>query len=98
VRQERARRQRFRASGLTAPAARPDEPSPLEVRNEGDDVIVEVSDSGPGVPPADRERTFEPFNSTKEIGVGTGLGLFVCRNASSGRATRIGPSTSRSTS
>jgi CheY-like chemotaxis protein len=42
--------------------------------------FVEVSDSGPGVPVADRERIFEPFFSTKEIGVGTGLGLFVCRN------------------
>ena len=38
------------------------------------------SDSGPGVPVEDRERIFEPFFSTKEIGVGTGLGLFVCRN------------------
>jgi signal transduction histidine kinase/CheY-like chemotaxis protein len=46
----------------------------------GTDAFVEVSDSGPGVPAADRERIFEPFFSTKEIGVGTGLGLFVCRN------------------
>jgi len=46
----------------------------------GAEVFVEVSDSGPGVPVADRERIFEPFFSTKEIGVGTGLGLFVCRN------------------
>ena len=46
----------------------------------GAEVFVEVSDSGPGVPVQDRERIFEPFFSTKEIGVGTGLGLFVCRN------------------
>jgi CheY-like chemotaxis protein len=46
----------------------------------GTDAFVEVSDSGPGVPLDDRERIFEPFFSTKEIGVGTGLGLFVCRN------------------
>jgi PAS domain S-box-containing protein len=52
----------------------------VAARTEGDRVVVEVSDSGPGVPPGDRERIFEPFFSTKEIGVGTGLGLFVCRN------------------
>ena len=46
----------------------------------GTDAFVEVADSGPGVPVEDRERIFEPFFSTKEIGVGTGLGLFVCRN------------------
>ena len=46
----------------------------------GSQAFVEVSDSGPGVPVEDRERIFEPFFSTKEIGVGTGLGLFVCRN------------------
>ncbi len=65
-------------------AVPPDAPASNQVtvatRNEGGNVIVEVSDSGPGVAPADRERIFEPFYSTKEIGVGTGLGLFVCRN------------------
>ncbi|HEX2660383.1 MAG TPA: ATP-binding protein [Polyangia bacterium] len=43
-------------------------------------VVIEIGDSGPGVPPADRERIFEPFYTTKEIGIGTGLGLFVCRS------------------
>jgi PAS domain S-box-containing protein len=52
----------------------------LRTRDEGAQVVLDVADSGPGVPAADRDRIFEPFFSTKEIGKGTGLGLFVCRN------------------
>jgi signal transduction histidine kinase/CheY-like chemotaxis protein len=42
--------------------------------------VVEVSDNGPGVDPSDRDRIFDAFYSTKGIGKGTGLGLFVSRN------------------
>jgi PAS domain S-box-containing protein len=41
----------------------------------GDYVAVEVIDSGAGIPPAIRDRIFEPFFSTKQFGTGTGLGL-----------------------
>jgi two-component system, NtrC family, sensor kinase len=40
---------------------------------------VLVEDDGPGVSPEVRDRLFEPFVTTKEVGKGTGLGLAVCR-------------------
>ena len=41
----------------------------------GDYVAIEVIDSGAGIPPAIRDRIFEPFYTTKPKGQGTGLGL-----------------------
>ncbi|MDI1431888.1 sensor histidine kinase [Polyangium sorediatum] len=51
----------------------------LVARRAPEGVRVEVHDNGPGVAPAIRDRLFEPFTTTKEIGKGTGLGLAVCR-------------------
>jgi signal transduction histidine kinase/CheY-like chemotaxis protein len=52
----------------------------LRVSSDGERVALEVEDNGSGVPTGHRERIFDPFFSTKELGEGTGLGLFVCRN------------------
>ena len=41
-------------------------------------VRVHVQDTGDGIPEAIRDRIFEPFVSTKVVGEGTGLGLWVC--------------------
>jgi signal transduction histidine kinase len=46
---------------------------------EGDGVVVEIGDTGPGMPPQVAERAFEPFYTTKGVGKGTGLGLDIAR-------------------
>jgi signal transduction histidine kinase len=49
----------------------------VRLRREQGDAVIEVHDNGPGVPPEEREKIFEPFFSTKEGG--TGLGLLAAR-------------------
>jgi signal transduction histidine kinase len=43
-------------------------------------VRLEVTDSGPGIPPDLQRRVFEPFFTTKPQGVGSGLGLALCHS------------------
>ncbi|NJC69893.1 hypothetical protein HC031_09210 [Planosporangium thailandense] len=47
----------------------------LHTGRDADRVLVEIGDTGPGIPPELRRRVFEPFFTTKPVGEGTGLGL-----------------------
>jgi PAS domain S-box-containing protein len=51
--------------------------------------LVEIRDSGPGIPPEILHRVFEPFFTTKPVGVGSGLGLSICRSIISAHGGRI---------
>ncbi len=51
----------------------------ISTRADPDDVVVEIGDTGPGMPPDVQARAFEPFYTTKDVGKGTGLGLDISR-------------------
>ncbi|MCX5690754.1 MAG: ATP-binding protein [Planctomycetota bacterium] len=46
-------------------------------RREGDSCVLEIADNGAGIDPKDLNRIYEPFFTTKPIGQGTGLGLWI---------------------
>ena len=52
----------------------------LRTRREGGWVVVEITDSGPGIPPEIQAQVFDPFFTTKPPGEGTGLGLNISHN------------------
>ena len=57
--------------------------------------MVAITDSGPGIPPEDAERVFDPFYTTKEPGEGTGLGLAIVARAVENSAGTIWVSRAR---
>jgi signal transduction histidine kinase len=51
----------------------------IATRRDNSCAIVDVSDDGPGIPPENRDRIFDSFFTTKDVGAGTGLGLATAR-------------------
>ena len=68
---------------INAQQALAERPQPRQVtirtRRQGGFAVLEVADNGPGVPDQIRARIFEPYFTTKAVGVGTGIGLSICR-------------------
>jgi signal transduction histidine kinase len=50
----------------------------VRTARDGDQVLVEIGDNGPGIPDAAAPHILEPFYTTKPVGKGTGLGLDIC--------------------
>lgn len=58
-------------------------------RLRGAEAVIEIRDTGVGIPADRLERVFEPFFTTKPSGVGTGLGLPICRSLITGMGGRL---------
>ncbi len=56
-----------------------EEPREIRIVLDGIRNVIEVSDSGPGIAPENRERVFQPFFTLKPAGYGKGLGLYIAR-------------------
>jgi signal transduction histidine kinase len=73
------------AGQATAPGGR----IRLSTRPEGEEVWLEVRDTGCGMPPEVLSRLFQPFFTTKPMGLGTGLGLAVVHGIVTAHGGRI---------
>jgi signal transduction histidine kinase len=52
----------------------------VRTRCEGENVCIDIADTGCGIPKSIQERVFEPFFTTKEVGRGSGQGLAIARS------------------
>ena len=50
----------------------------ISSRLEGDNIVIKLADTGPGIPRENLAKIFDPFFTTKPVGKGTGLGLSIC--------------------
>jgi signal transduction histidine kinase len=50
----------------------------IDLQTDGDNVMIRVTDDGPGITPEQRRHIFDPFFSARQAGRGLGLGLSKC--------------------
>jgi two-component system NtrC family sensor kinase len=50
----------------------------IATESRGNEIVITVEDTGPGIPASNLARLFDPFFTTKPVGKGTGLGLSIC--------------------
>ncbi len=78
---------------INAQQALTERPDPRGIRisiaRQADGIALEVADNGPGIPDAAMARIFDPYFTTKPAGVGTGIGLSICRNVVEQHGGRI---------
>lgn len=51
----------------------------IETIQQGNEVVIAVTDNGAGIPDSIKNRIFDPFFTTKEVGKGSGQGLAIAR-------------------
>ncbi len=57
----------------------PETPIDLSASSHGEEIVFEIADRGPGIPPGEEEKIFEKFVRGSATGGGIGLGLTICR-------------------
>jgi two-component system sensor histidine kinase KdpD len=67
----------------------PETPVELSASVQDGDIIFEIADRGPGVPPGEEERIFDKFVRSSATGAGIGLGLTICRAIITAHGGRI---------
>lgn len=61
----------------------------IQTSFNGSEIIIQIADTGCGIPDAELTRIFDPFFTTREVGQGTGLGLTVSRDIVRAHGGRI---------
>ncbi|MDW8464835.1 MAG: ATP-binding protein [Chloroherpetonaceae bacterium] len=65
-------------NAVHAVEGRPEPKIHISTTLENGEIVVRISDNGPGIPEEIQSKIFDPFFTTKPVGKGTGLGLSIC--------------------